>query len=257
MNTDVKSNAHTMRKFHNFIKMCLYQKYCKNKNSLLDLGCGRGGDMYKWHTVGIEKVIGIDVNKSAVCEAIRRYKNQTDLNLRSYSFYFTTPKNIFIEFLRYKQLFQTFDNISCMFVLHYFFDNEQNVNNIFDQISKSLVKGGHFFGTIMDGDSVARHIAETEIYNNKAVFIKKEYKTHMRYGNKIQFMLSGTLYFGEKTISNEYLIYKDVLQDVGKKHGLELIEYESFKHYNHSNVTLNEDFRQASYLYHTFAFRKL
>ena len=90
------------------------------------------------------------------------------------------------------------------------------------------------------------------------MFVKKEYSKISNFGTKIQFMLSGTLYFGDKTLSTEYLIFENVLKALGDLYGLELIEYECFeKYYNESFFEMTNEFKVASFLNYTFSFKKI
>jgi hypothetical protein len=77
----------------------------------------------------------------------------------------------------------------------------------------------------------------------------------------------GTLYFGESTVSHEYLVYKDILVDELKKYNITLLQWYSFERYfnsydpffyreKHDITLLDEDNKFASFLYHTFAFIK-
>lgn len=253
----IEYQAKNLRKFHNYVKFKLLENYCDCNSTVLDIGCGRGGDMHKWQRLGIKKVVGIDINKNYVFDAMRRYKNmKTENSEIDYSFYFTTQRHIFIEFLKFKNLQLIYNSISCMFAFHYFFENESSINKIFEQISSSLEKDGYFFGTVMDGNTVSKLIENTEIYNTNAMFLKKEYNEKKYTGSKISFMLSGTLYFGEKTLSTEYLVLEEALKYYGKKYNLNLVEYKCFKDYMNDDFDLNSDFSEASFLNYTFAFKK-
>lgn len=253
----VEENAKIMRKFHNYVKLMLYKKYSKPGSTLFDLGCGRGGDMMKWHNCEISKVIGIDINKSFIIDAIKRFKNNKELSERQYQFFVTNPKYIFIDFLKSKNFQTIYDNITCMFALHYFFNNKENAANIFTQISNSLVKNGYFFGTIMNGNTIKKLLESKDVINTNSMFLRKEYTDCTKYGSKIKFMLSGTLYFGEKTLSTEFLIFEDVLRELGKSVNMELIEYTSFSEYHTKDFMMNKDFADSSFINTTFAFRKL
>ena len=57
-----KSNFYNMQKFHNDIKRKLIEDYGKQSTKLIDLGCGKGGDIHKWIDNNIENVIGYDIN---------------------------------------------------------------------------------------------------------------------------------------------------------------------------------------------------
>jgi SAM-dependent methyltransferase len=44
-----------------------------------------------------------------------------------------------------------FDAVSCMFAIHYFFENEEKLDGFLNNVSQNLKKGGLFFCTFMDG----------------------------------------------------------------------------------------------------------
>lgn len=253
----MEDNGIQLRRFHNYIKQCLYNKYCNKDQSLLDIACGRGGDMMKWYKTELNNVVAIDICKSSIYEAIRRYKANPLIKGMDYRFYFTQPQNVFVDFLKFKQLPLVYDNISCMFALHYFFKNQSTAHKIFKHVSECLKEDGYFFGTIMNGTDVHKLFANQEVVSNSAMFIQKDYKHLFPFGNQIQFMLSGTLYFGEKSLSTEYLIFQDTLTGIGKIYNLELIEFQSFRDKYSDAYKLNEDFQAASFLYYTFAFKKI
>lgn len=255
---NIEENSKILRKFHNYVKFSLYEKYCKPNTTLLDLGCGRGGDMFKWQKVGVNKVVGIDINKNYVIDAIKRYKyNRSNFLNCDYQFFFTQEKFIFTEFLQYRNLQTVYDNVSCMFALHYFFNTKEAAYGIFEQISNSLRKGGHFFGTVMNGTNVHSYVKTKELFSTNAMFIKKDYNEISDFGTKIQFMLSGTLYFGEKTLSVEYLVFEHVLRKIGAHFKMKLVDFSSFQTYHSDEFNMAENFKNASFINYTFAFEKI
>ena len=67
-----------MKSFNNFIKILLINQFsfkCKRKGNLsvLDLCCGRGGDLKKWKEAGIVHYVGMDYSPPLVQEAKKRY----------------------------------------------------------------------------------------------------------------------------------------------------------------------------------------
>ena len=63
-----KSDTIHLQKYHNFVKRCILLRPAKNsvegeEMTLLDLGCGKGGDLSKWKDVGADIVVGVDVAK--------------------------------------------------------------------------------------------------------------------------------------------------------------------------------------------------
>ena len=73
------------KKFHNYIKSQLiftyFNKQFNNEKtlSILDLACGRGGDIYKMYYISVAKYVGVDIDYnglvSQVDGAIKRYQH--------------------------------------------------------------------------------------------------------------------------------------------------------------------------------------
>ena len=80
-----------MRNFHNIIKTKLIndtsQKILHDIH-LLDIGVGRGGDIIKWSNAKIKNVIGIDISKSYILEAVKRFRNLKLSYTNNFKFYY-------------------------------------------------------------------------------------------------------------------------------------------------------------------------
>ena len=57
----VKGEAAPVKFFHNRVKRGLLQKFAGGKDRLLDLACGRGGDVLKWIDCNLKYVRGYDI----------------------------------------------------------------------------------------------------------------------------------------------------------------------------------------------------
>lgn len=161
--------------------------------SLLDLACGKGGDMYKWVAGHARRVIGIDNAPDNITNpvdgAYRRY-----MDLIKEGHFKSPPKMAFAigdssksivdgsaattpedrDILRsifgraepegsippyIQQHFAgTFrggvDVAACMFALHYFFENKANLAGFLENVSNTVKIGGYFIGCCFDGDKV-------------------------------------------------------------------------------------------------------
>src|SRR5437016_5278429 len=54
----MKSRILRLRNFNNWTKSVLIGKYTKNGDVVLDIGCGKGGDLIKWDKARIDKLYG-------------------------------------------------------------------------------------------------------------------------------------------------------------------------------------------------------
>ena len=179
--------------------------------------------------------------------------------MNNYKFYYCYTNLLFHDFFKLKNInyVSEFNIISCMFAFQYFWENTAILENILKQISISLKSNGYFIGVCANGDKIHKDLINNEKIQNSAVMITKNYKHNFKtVGNRIDFMLSGTLYSGENMISNEYLIYKDILIEKCKKFGLNLIEYTDFENKYNDMFNLNDEYKYASFLNSSFVFQK-
>lgn len=70
-----QSNTLHLRKLDNWVKKHLIQEYCKNCKRVLDLACGKGGDLKKWREQNIKDYVGIDIADRSISDAVVRFKS--------------------------------------------------------------------------------------------------------------------------------------------------------------------------------------
>lgn len=254
----MSNDMQLLRMFHNNIKFWLLKTYANKCFSLLDIGSGRGGDIFKWDKCNIIHVIGVDINKEYIDEARNRLNNANFKFRRNYSF-LLIPTNFpnLIDLIEKK-----FYTISCQFAFHYFWKNEDILNNICFDIGNLLMINGFFIGTVLNGDLIHDMLQHNNKFENESIMIEGFFDPHKKkIGNRIHFYMTGTLYFGEKTVSTEYLVYKDIFVHHMQKNGLELVAWESFSTlYENTklfNKQLSDISKYNSFLYNYFVFKKI
>ena len=172
---------------------------------LLDLCCGKGGDLFKWEKTNIKKVLGIDVSRDNIynrengaCVRYMNYqkKNQYRDDLMEIDFLVGDCGNS-IRMLEafsdtksetyYKENYLMgdgypikFDIVSCQFAIHYFFDNYDRVQTFIDNVDEHIKKGGIFIGTCLDGNTVYNKICDEYRSTGKTRVISKD-----KYNNTI------------------------------------------------------------------------
>lgn len=258
-----KQSAKVMRAFHNRVKLDLIA-YAKSQCGfadpsvvvLLDVGVGRGGDMFKWDKCNIQHVIGYDPDETYVNEALRRFNHSSLNGVRDYSFIHSHD----IEQLNVHD--NSIDIVSCQFALHYFFKSYDMLYKFLFNISRILKWNGMFIGTIMDGDVLINKTRNGSMdYYNSAVLIHlSESPDSTTIGRPVNVHLTGTLYFGEDSVSHEYIVQKHVLESVCRTVGLSLIEYKSFEQHHlqqTSEFRMHDDCKDCSYMYTSFIFKKI
>lgn len=63
-----------LRNLNNWIKLALINTYCKQGSRVLDLACGKGGDLKKWKERSILHYVGIDIADGSIADAVNRFK---------------------------------------------------------------------------------------------------------------------------------------------------------------------------------------
>ena len=241
-----------LRQFHNLIKRELINDAAKKTNAtrLLDIGVGRGGDIFKWDGANINKVVGVDVCKAFIKVANSRLHN-SKLN-RDYKFYETKPNTSFKQTLIQEKEDHLYDIVSCQFAIHYLCSSEYNIIRTLKTISQCLCVGGLFIGTVPDGDSILELLNGNIEYKSDAVYI------HIYNKNVMKIAIKGTVYFGDASFSTEPLVFKDTIIQLAKNEGLECEFWKGFDEYNFPvKKRIEPDTFTISRFNSAFCFRKV
>ncbi|KAK9324665.1 mRNA capping enzyme-domain-containing protein [Lipomyces orientalis] len=150
-----------LKSFNNFIKSVLIKRFANRDDVVLDMGCGKGGDLLKWDIAGIRGYIGVDVADVSINQASDRYKNMR--RRRFWAEFFTgdafgMPLSAHLPRDMREAVFPV-DIVSMQFCMHYAFENEQKARQMLENVSKSLRRGGKFIGTIPSSDAIIDHIS--------------------------------------------------------------------------------------------------
>ena len=283
-----KSMLRPLLDFHNYhVKgQFLYNRFKgqKDKMSIYDIACGRGGDLLKWIKSDYKTVIASDINKDNLMNIrngiYKRYNNyvrsnpnskqkmlflQLDVSKLWNKQYINTISDekfqnlakiffglqsksaindsVLLKF--HKRVEKQFDLVSCMFAIHYMFDNINSLRNCISNIDMLLKDGGYFFGTCLDGYLVSEKLKKKKkisgTMNNKLLWsIEKKYtdftdfnqdKPLNNIGQKI------TVYV--ETINqqlDEYLVDYELLKYELAKKNIYPVKDEDLKYINLENI---------------------
>jgi len=191
--------ASTMRQYHNFIKSNLIYTYCNKmyqdnqQQSVLDIACGRGGDIEKFYYTNVAYYVGVDIDaegfKSPNDGAISRYNafRKKKPNFPKMYFIQADARAIFdydsqVQALGgtddfNKKLLQQFfpniseghkpalfDRINCQFAMHYFLKDDLSWNNFKQNLKNHLRGGGYFMATTFDAREVIKALGTRDAY---------------------------------------------------------------------------------------------
>lgn len=199
-----ESKIKGLRVFNNWIKSCLIHKFSPEEKTIgqeeelgwgeqpkepeetkpllvLDVGCGKGGDLNKWQLapqmVGL--YVGLDPAAISIKQAIDRYKQMRSGRKPIFDARFVT-QDCFGEWIGNVPIIREvgidpnagngqihrwgggggFDIVTMMFSMHYAFESEEKVRTMLRNVAGSLKKGGRFVGVVPDSDVLASNIRQ-------------------------------------------------------------------------------------------------
>lgn len=270
------------RKIHNEIKNHVITEYC-NKAKILDLGAGKGGDLFKYNSNNnIQIIYLVEPNEDNIKELNDRIsKLQTskthDFDLAIIKAGSQDTKKI-VDSIQQIQSNSTVDVITSFFSLTFLFQSESLLDSLVDTIDKTLSKNGYFVGTVMDGYRTLELLKTSNgyVYDNCYTIkyvdkdgesgdevIRKNLVSKVKpnsYGKKIEIDLKGT---ETATIQSEYLVFLDLLEEKLNKKDIFLVNSPYFddpsiedilKNYSIDDMPTTE--QRLNSLYRYFVFKR-
>ncbi|RYR70172.1 hypothetical protein Ahy_A03g016681 isoform A [Arachis hypogaea] len=153
-----------LKKLNNWIKSVLIQLYTRRGDAVLDLACGKGGDLIKWDKAKIGYYVGIDIAEGSIKDCRTRYNGDADHHQRRKKFSF--PARLLCgdcyEIRLDKVLADDapFDICSCQFALHYSWSTEARARRALANVSALLRPGGIFIGTMPDANVIIKKLRQ-------------------------------------------------------------------------------------------------
>ena len=180
-----------LRSFNNWIKSTIIHKFSPAEAGteslplrVLDIGCGKGGDLGKWQQAPqpLELYVGVDPAEVSIEQARERYTQMRSGGRGgrggSGGYHGGRPQRTFdAEFFAEDAFAYSlgdiplirevgfgpgsrwgpaggFDVVSMMFCMHYAFENEVKAKGMLANVAGSLKKGGRFIGVIPNSDVI-------------------------------------------------------------------------------------------------------
>jgi len=267
-----------MRKYHNWVKSIIIHTYCnpiqdkidltERRTSVLDIGCGQGGDIQKFYHSRVGDYVGIDADYNGINApingAIARYNKYKKIypdfgkvqwihadasiefnsDLQEAKLVNMTKQNkLLIEKNFTKN--RKFDVINAQFTLHYLFETTESVNNLIKNINNYLKIGGYIILTMFDAKTVIDKITENNTYTsyytddngtrNKFFEIIKKFDGPLedKPGQGIDVHMAW--FMEENKYETEYLVTPNLLNKTMKKAGCTLVETDLFSNLYYLN----------------------
>ncbi|XP_042889508.1 mRNA cap guanine-N7 methyltransferase-like isoform X1 [Penaeus japonicus] len=235
-----KSRIFYMRNFNNWIKSYLIN-YCLEQVrerqvddypiSVLDLGCGKGGDLLKWQKGNIKHLICADIAAVSMEECKERY----EINKRRARGPLFSAEFIVADCtkMRIKNQFENsnrmVDFVSCQFAFHYCFESLSQAETMLRNISENLKKGGYFIATIPNAYEIMLRLKNSEdglSFGNEVYRIKfpeDRPATPPLFGDRYNF------YLQDVVDCPEFLIHPPTLERLAAKWGLKQVWIRDFQ----------------------------
>ena len=194
-----ESQIKGLRSYNNWVKSCMIQRFSPEEKEeeeelgwgeeakapeqqkpllVLDIGCGKGGDLGKWQLAPqpVELYVGLDPAATSIQQAEDRYSQMRRGRRPIFDARFVT-KDCFGEWIGDIAVVREvgidpgagsgtisrfggggFDIVTMMFSMHYSFEGEDKVKNMLRNVAGSLKKGGRFIGVVPNSDSLAENV---------------------------------------------------------------------------------------------------
>ena len=192
------SSIKGLRSFNNWVKSAVIQKFSPGLDTapgsmqngymsrdglrVLDIGCGKGGDLQKWQNAPcqVDLYIGLDPADVSVRQARSRYDGMPQKArgrpLFNANFF---AKDCFTDWVGDVQAIRQvgidpnpgqgmsmpgsgggFDVVSMMFSLHYSFEDEHRARGMLRNVAGALKKGGRFLGVMPNSEIIQTRLKE-------------------------------------------------------------------------------------------------
>lgn len=187
-----------LKSFNNWVKSILIRRYVQRRpeydprrdrgpnGRVLDMGCGKGGDIAKWDRAKIADYVGVDIAAGSIADFEDRLRTNRKPVCYSAHLYaldcFSEPISTVVP----KDLLDPlFDTVSMQFCIHYAFESANKVRMLLENVSRNLRTGGVYFGTTVSAHKIYQLLSmvpedakELKIQNDyfKIVFKEREHK---------------------------------------------------------------------------------
>lgn len=259
----LKSKIFHMRNFNNWVKGMLITEFVRNirdqnprdhRLQVLDLCCGKGGDLLKWQKANISHLICTDIADVSVDQCKERYNVTKSRNNRLFSAEFhACDATHVVQRNLYQDPNIKLDLTSCQFAFHYCFESLPQADVMLRNASECLRPGGFFIGTIPDANEIMkRHqkVKEGNKFGNDIYSIELQFDPEEEipfFGAKYNFHLE------EVVDCPEFLVHFPTLVKLAEKHKLKLVLRETFEDYYTRMIPHGKELAEKMRVFETFS----
>uniref|UniRef100_A0A8D0H9B2 mRNA cap guanine-N(7) methyltransferase n=1 Tax=Sphenodon punctatus TaxID=8508 RepID=A0A8D0H9B2_SPHPU len=242
-----QSRIFFLRNFNNWMKSVLIGEFIdkvrqkKQDIAVLDLGCGKGGDLLKWKKAKIRKLVCTDIAEVSMQQCQQRFadmRGRCRPNENIFQAEFITAdgsKDLLSD--KYTDPEMCFDICSCQFVYHYSFETYEQADKMLKNACGRLCPGGYFIGTTPNSYELVKRLeaSEAESFGNDVYTVKFQKKgEYPLFGCQYDFNLEGVVDVPE------FLVYFPLMIEMAKKYDMKLIYKKTFREFYEEKIKNEE-----------------
>ncbi|KAF8300502.1 guanine-N(7)-methyltransferase [Clavulina sp. PMI_390] len=251
-----------LKSFNNWIKAVLIAKFARptihetNTSNfvgskkrprfiarVLDLGCGKGGDLGKWAKSDIAGYVGVDIADVSLDQARERWAGQRRKAFDAEFFAMDCYSRPLEDRLPPGALRPPFDVVSQQFCMHYAFESEEKARMMLHNTTMFLRPGGVFIGTtpnakpslqakpivpIPEGEELSFGNAVYTIRFDGRIFPMESRQPPVDAHGQFTFGHKYWFYLADAVDAPEYVVRWDAFVSLAAEYKLELIYKEDF-----------------------------
>lgn len=237
-----QDKTYQLKDFHNEVKRAMITCLTSKQGSLLDLACGRGGDMRKWFDASLASVHGVDISIEEISTARKRLLDLKTQKRRDIPYTFEVRADLGTAAVTWSKQYQA---VACMFAVHYFFATEATIKVFMGNVAAALEDGGNFFGTVPSGKHVLQILRGRDAYKSSLLAISRtwpgKFEKFTSFGSGYKFALVKTVTNDSFTADEagegceEYLVFMGAFTQIAELFHLYPDPAQSWNFYTRKN----------------------
>ncbi|MES1904381.1 MAG: hypothetical protein MHPSP_000243 [Paramarteilia canceri] len=243
-----RSNSiiYDLKRLNNWLKCCLVYSAALNfkQQRVLDLCCGKGGDLQKWRNLNVSYLAAVDIAPQCVEECKFRYSKLKEKHPSKPMYDFECHVlDLGTEKLEScLESNEKFDIVSCQFGIHYLFESKEKINNFLQNISQYSKKGSVFVLTLPNSNKLMSKLREAPGCSFGNSLYSVEFERDVKkiapklFGEKYHFKL------GDEVDLPEYLVYFKLLEALLKSFNFHKCLRMSFSDFMEESLSRSESF---------------
>nr|SVE77650.1 EOG090X07I2 [Daphnia lumholtzi] len=201
--------------------------------NVLDLGCGKGGDLLKWERGHVHHVVCADIAETSIEQCKERYAKLKHRSRQVFSAEFIAAdcsKENIVDKMENCEL--KLDLVSCQFAFHYSFESLPQAEQMLANVSCNLQPGGYFIGTTTDAYDIMRRLGRDENPENRKFgnsIFSVEFPAETLLDPPPLFGAKYNFHLEEVVDCPEFLVHFPTFEKLASKYGLTLVQKTRFE----------------------------